>query len=127
MTQSIRFKVGFKDGQADFTLLLQLGAEDRLASSLQVETASLPPNLAEQFKPEPGLAPAVEFLRLRLARWQAPSKRIGALVPGYSKVRQGLLAARAIGLEAMRSECPHFADWLKRLERLPSSLASSSD
>ncbi len=57
----------------------------------------------------------------------APSKRIGSLVPGYSKVRQGLLAARAIGLEAMRSECPHFSEWLGRLERLPGAMTRSSE
>ena len=71
VTQSIRFRVDFEDGQTDFTLLLQLGAEDRLASSLRIEPASLPPNFAEQFKPEPGLVPAIESLRLRLDRWQA--------------------------------------------------------
>ena len=53
-----------------------------------------------------------------------PSKRLGALLPGYSKVRRAELAAPAVGLETMRSECPHFADWLGRLETLPSTLAS---
>ena len=53
----------------------------------------------------------------------APSKRLAALLPGYSKVRRAELAAPAVGLEAMRSECPHFADWLGRLETLPSSPA----
>ncbi len=49
----------------------------------------------------------------------APSKRIASLVPGhYSKVRSGLLGARAIGLGAMRSECPHFGWWIERLEDL---------
>ena len=39
----------------------------------------------------------------------APSKRITKLVPGYQKPLMGVLAASKIGLETMRSECPHFA------------------
>ncbi len=46
----------------------------------------------------------------------APSKRIAKLVPGYQKPPMGVLAALEIGLETMRSECPHFDEWLKRLE-----------
>lgn len=46
----------------------------------------------------------------------APSKRVQALVPGYQKPFMGTLAAQAIGLHRMRRACPHFADWLARLE-----------
>lgn len=46
----------------------------------------------------------------------APSKRVAALVPGYRKPFMGTLAALEIGLCRMRRECPHFADWLARLE-----------
>ena len=49
----------------------------------------------------------------------APSKRILALVPNYQKPLDGTNAALRIGLDAIRSQCPHFADWLARLERLP--------
>ena len=56
----------------------------------------------------------------------APSKRIEALIPGYSKPRMGLLAASAIGLDAMRSECPHFGEWLDRLEGLTAAPTGSS-
>ena len=49
----------------------------------------------------------------------APSKRIQALIPGYRKPLSGTLAARAIGLPRIRSACPHFSDWLDRLENLP--------
>lgn len=48
----------------------------------------------------------------------APSKRILALAPRYQKVIDGNLAAREIGLATMRRKCPHFADWLGRLEAL---------
>lgn len=46
----------------------------------------------------------------------APSKRIERLFPGYRKRLMGTAAARAIGLEAIREECPHFAEWMGRLE-----------
>lgn len=46
----------------------------------------------------------------------APSKRVEALVPGYTKPLFGTLAALEIGLPAMRAECPHFRSWLERLE-----------
>lgn len=46
----------------------------------------------------------------------APSKRIEDLLPRYQKPLMGILAAHAIGLEAMRAECPHFDGWLERLE-----------
>ena len=51
----------------------------------------------------------------------APSKRITALVPGYQKPLDGTNAALRLGLDAIRGQCPHFADWLFRLERLPES------
>ena len=49
----------------------------------------------------------------------APSKRVGNLVPGYTKPLFGTLAALEIGLEAIRRECPHFRSWLARLEAGP--------
>lgn len=47
----------------------------------------------------------------------APSKRVKTLVPGYNKPLLGVLAALEIGLETIRSECPHFRAWLERLEK----------
>ena len=52
----------------------------------------------------------------------APSKRIEAPVPGYQKPLMGNLAALEIGLDAIRTACPHFRSWLKCLERLPASM-----
>lgn len=46
----------------------------------------------------------------------APSKRITALFPAYSKKLHGPLTAQRIGLERIRTECPHFASWLQQLE-----------
>jgi hypothetical protein len=53
----------------------------------------------------------------------APSKRIISLFPGYEKPLFGVLAALEIGLPRMRQECPHFNDWLDRLEALPAQFA----
>lgn len=50
----------------------------------------------------------------------SPSKRIIRHVPQYDrrKADAGSVAARTIGLARLRNACPHFADWLKRLEQL---------
>ena len=48
----------------------------------------------------------------------APSKRVLQAYPAYSKVIDGTLAARAVGISAMRRECPHFRSWLELLEAL---------
>ena len=48
----------------------------------------------------------------------APSKRILKIYPGYRKVIDGSLAARAVTVEKMRESCPHFRDWLDRLSKL---------
>ena len=48
----------------------------------------------------------------------APSKRILALVDGYQKPLLGVLAAQEIGLQRICTQCPHFSDWLDRLESL---------
>jgi hypothetical protein len=51
----------------------------------------------------------------------APSKRIEGMFPGYEKPLYGVIAAMEIGLPAIRRECPHFNDWLNRLEALPAA------
>lgn len=48
----------------------------------------------------------------------APSKRVIGLMPEYEKPFYGVLAAREIGLSAMRQECRLFDAWLQRLEML---------
>jgi len=49
----------------------------------------------------------------------APSKRVEELVSGYEKLLFGTLAALRMGLATIRRECPHFKDWLERLETWP--------
>lgn len=48
----------------------------------------------------------------------APSKRILSLLPDYEKPLFGVIAALEIGLTTIRRECPHFDEWVKRLESL---------
>jgi hypothetical protein len=50
----------------------------------------------------------------------APSKRIIAELADYEDAKSavGPQVAERIGLEVIRSKCPHFAAWLSRLERL---------
>jgi len=48
----------------------------------------------------------------------APSKRILQLMPRLKKTFHGPLIAADIGLDEIRRTCPHFNDWLARLEQL---------
>jgi Domain of unknown function (DUF4276) len=48
----------------------------------------------------------------------APSKRVLSLYPGYRKPLDGTLAAKAVGINRMRQECPHFRSWIEQLEAL---------
>jgi hypothetical protein len=47
-----------------------------------------------------------------------PSRRVTYFVPGYEKPLLGTLAALEIGLARIRAACPHFAEWMGRLEAL---------
>jgi hypothetical protein len=50
----------------------------------------------------------------------APSKRIIQAIPSYegAKVSVAPLIAQKIGLETIRQKCPHFNQWIERLENL---------
>jgi hypothetical protein len=52
----------------------------------------------------------------------APSKRIIKFIPQYRfrKASAGPLAAGKIGLQNLRQACPHFHNWITKLEKLPS-------
>ena len=75
---------------------------------------------------EPHVAPALQAIRDSVASPEdidegittAPSKRILDKYPGYQKTFHGPLAVQAIGLDRVRTRCPHFADWLSWLESL---------
>lgn len=48
----------------------------------------------------------------------APSKRVIGAYPAYRKVIDGTLAAKAVGIDRIRQECPHFRAWIEQLEAL---------
>ena len=50
----------------------------------------------------------------------APSKRILSLNPSYAKVLDGVRISQSIGLDMMRAQCPHFNEWIGKLEALAS-------
>jgi hypothetical protein len=51
----------------------------------------------------------------------APSKRLQALYDKkYRKVAMGKIIAYSIGINTMRKRCPHFNEWLNKLESLKS-------
>lgn len=50
---------------------------------------------------------------------KAPSKRILAQLPAYHKPTDGIEVVSKIDLPALKAKCPHFAQWLYRLENLP--------
>jgi len=47
---------------------------------------------------------------------QNPAAVIGSIFSGYQKVLHGPTALERIGLERIRDRCPHFNEWIKRLE-----------
>ena len=46
----------------------------------------------------------------------APSRRILDHVPSYSKTNDGPAIADLIGIDQMRQACPHFDQWVQKLE-----------
>lgn len=72
----------------------------------------------------PGLSEQLQIIRDQFASPEhindspqtAPSKRVEQLFPGYEKPLFGNIAALEIGLSKIKSECPHFASWIDRLE-----------
>jgi len=49
---------------------------------------------------------------------KAPSKQLEELNSAYRKVAMGKTIADSIGVQEIRKQCPHFNDWLTRLEHL---------
>lgn len=47
-----------------------------------------------------------------------PKYRIQRRVPDYDENVAGPLLAEDVGLATLRTECPHFGAWLRRLETL---------
>ena len=47
---------------------------------------------------------------------KAPGHRLGEIKKGYKKIVMGMAVAKAIGIQKIRAQCPHFNDWLQNLE-----------
>lgn len=58
----------------------------------------------------------------------APSKRLVAAVPAYEKRkrRAGPAIAARSGVDKLKRACPHFAEWMSRLETLAKPILTSS-
>ena len=73
---------------------------------------------------EPRKQPEFEAIRRSVATPEeinerpefAPSKQIEKLFPAYKKTVHGPMTVSRIGLERIRAECPHFSDWMAKLE-----------
>lgn len=55
---------------------------------------------------------------INLGQHSHPKYRIEQRVRGYDENVAGPLLAEDIGLATLRTQCPHFGEWLTRLERL---------
>jgi hypothetical protein len=84
----------------------RMGRPARDIASLAAEIGSTPP---EEVDDGPGTH---------------PSARLEEHLPGYhgAKVRVGAPAAGEIGLHVLREKCPHFGQWLTRMENLKQTL-----
>jgi hypothetical protein len=72
------------------------------------------PKLADELKAQVEEAGGPELVNNGPAT--APSKRIERAYPGYRKVADGPDAIARLGLQEVRNSCPHFDEWLTRLE-----------
>ena len=68
---------------------------------------------AEMLAAADGLAPE----DINENRETVPSKRLERVFPSFKKTLHGPTAAKRIGLDAIRSRCPHFDSWVTRLEK----------
>ena len=48
----------------------------------------------------------------------APSKRILEVIPEYDKANAGAIIAGLNSVDFLKAKCPHFCEWLEKLERL---------
>ncbi len=78
----------------------------------------------EEFKDKEGLEQVFqEFENPELINngsYTAPSKRLNRYIHNYksNKILYGVSIAESIGLSRMREKCPHFNEWIEKLESL---------
>lgn len=51
---------------------------------------------------------------------KAPSKQLETLFYNYRKIALGTEISNAVGIPNIRAKCPHFSNWLTKLEMLRS-------
>jgi Domain of unknown function (DUF4276) len=85
------------------------------------------PSVVQEMFPDKSCVDQLNFIKGSFANPEeindspmtAPSKRLSAIFGGeYQKVTHGPLVTGVVGIEKIRSECPHFDSWLTRLESL---------
>lgn len=82
---------------------------DILAKKIDVKSAAVANILKECGEPE----------EINDNSQTAPSKRLQALCSkSYRKISMGKTTSEAIGIPTMRKKCPHFNEWLNKLESL---------
>jgi len=81
-----------------------------LASKMEIQEPVIKGILAAYANPE----------EINTCPEKAPSKRLKVLKKGYRKVVMGKTISKAIGIQGIRKQCPHFNDWLTKLENLAS-------
>ncbi len=57
----------------------------------------------------------------------APSKRLQSIFFDYRKRLHGMITAQHIGIEPMRLHCPHFNEWVSRLETVAPPTSGSEN
>jgi hypothetical protein len=82
----------------------------RMSSKYKKVVQPVPETVCEPIKDWP------EAERPREKLFQLGPERVEGLVQGYQKPLLGTLAVLEIGLANIRRECPHFREWLSRLE-----------
>lgn len=83
-------------------------------ASIAAQTSGEADKLVEELEKIKASYPTPEDINLV----DAPSKRIYALIPEYRKILDGVAIAATIGVDAMRKQCPHFNQWLTKIESL---------
>ena len=118
-TESLRIHISFEDGRNQYQIDLHPTENDGL----------LPFKETVYFWDRERFPEGVSSLNMKshclerlLPLKTASSKRVRAIIPEYEKPLFGTLAALEIGLDVIRAECPHFRQWLEKLESLASLL-----
>jgi hypothetical protein len=125
MREEVTSKLDDSEDATRFVPYVQMHEVEALLFADTNEMASV----FEQPNLEPALAEIVgecgECEEINDHRETAPSKRIERLFPGYRKGSgaraHAPLIVRRIGVDRLRTACPHFHDWMKILEGFASA------